>query len=177
MVTLQYLLLDILYEFQSILGIINIQRTDISDQAPDEYFCSICRCLLWKPRSCSLCLHLFCGKYIQIQIENPSSVNKCCQRRIILNQIKSFNRNGQPVAAANKLTHIESRINTIQLIEQQKQTSRKQNCGNLYHILIMLKFLLLNWSKIPFFIFILSASGFFAITIHFLILTYSIPQG
>ncbi|CAF2580276.1 unnamed protein product [Rotaria sp. Silwood2] len=27
---------------------------------PDEYFCPICRCLLWNPRSCASCQHLFC---------------------------------------------------------------------------------------------------------------------
>ena len=32
---------------------------------PDEYFCPICDGLLWKPRSCASCQHLFCLKCIR----------------------------------------------------------------------------------------------------------------
>ncbi|CAF1115845.1 unnamed protein product [Didymodactylos carnosus] len=44
---------------------------------PDEYFCPICRCLLWNPRSCASCQHLFCQKCIRAWLENENSDNKC----------------------------------------------------------------------------------------------------
>jgi hypothetical protein len=57
----------------------NIDRNRIvnGDLVPDEYFCPICRNLLWKPRSCSTCQHLFCEKCIQTWIENSASGKRC----------------------------------------------------------------------------------------------------
>ncbi|CAF3337401.1 unnamed protein product [Rotaria socialis] len=41
---------------------------------PNEYFCPICHCLLWKPVSCSSCQNLFCCKCIQKCLEiNPTT--------------------------------------------------------------------------------------------------------
>jgi hypothetical protein len=66
----------------------------------------------------------------------------------------------------------------MQLFEQQQQMARlptnlkgvdavrrarEQNCGHFYHILIMLRFILLNSSKIPYFILIFSTGGFTAV--------------
>ncbi len=43
------------------------------DLVPDEFFCPICQYLLWKPRSCSFCQHLFCEKCIQTWLKIPNS--------------------------------------------------------------------------------------------------------
>jgi hypothetical protein len=51
-------------------GNINRDRIVNGHLVPDEYFCPICQYLLWKPRSCSSCQHLFCQKCIQ-------NTNKC----------------------------------------------------------------------------------------------------
>jgi hypothetical protein len=40
---------------------------------PDEYFCPICQCLLWKPRSCASCQNLFCQKCIRTWLENENT--------------------------------------------------------------------------------------------------------
>jgi hypothetical protein len=40
----------------------------------DEFFCAICQGLLWKPRSCASCQHLFCNKCIRTWLKiNPTS--------------------------------------------------------------------------------------------------------
>ena len=265
------------------------------DLVPDEYFCSICQFLLWKPRSCSSCQQLFCEKCIRIWLTNgnihqtcpfrcqpyvnrpcPPSVqsllshlkircrnaslgctqilsydqleyhentecqyltqkciechqfvliskvrehqqtmglciprpvkciicqndipkvdfrdhfNICCQRRIEqLNTIRLFTRNmqrlfnnqPQPIVHNDALSFLEQVAINIQLIEQQTRTSRfpsslkgidrverarEQNCSHLYHILIMLEFFILNWSKLPFFMCETTSGGLGAIFI------------
>jgi len=252
------------------------------DLVPDEYFCSICQFLLWKPHSCSSCQQLFCEKCIRIWLTNgnihqtcpfrcqpyvnrpcPPSVqsllshlkircrnaslgctqilsydqleyhentecqyltqkciechqfvliskvrehqqtmglciprpvkciicqndipkvdfrdhfNTCRQRRIeVLNIIRSLDRNmqrlfnNQPIVNNDALPFHEQIAINIQLIQEQKRTSRflpslkgidrvervrEQNCSHLYHILIMLEFFILNWSKFPYFMYI-----------------------
>src|ERR1700722_14017344 len=59
----------------------NIDRDQIVDGhlVPDEYYCPICQCLLWKPRSCSSCQHLFCEKCIQMWIENTNQCPFQCE--------------------------------------------------------------------------------------------------
>ncbi|CAF0889167.1 unnamed protein product [Rotaria sp. Silwood1] len=44
---------------------------------PDEYFCPICRCLLWNPCSCASCQHLFCQKCIHTWLEYSKSDKTC----------------------------------------------------------------------------------------------------
>ncbi|CAF1327741.1 unnamed protein product [Rotaria sordida] len=63
----------------SLIEVSGIDRDRIVDEhlVPDEYFCPICQYLLWKPRSCSSCQHLFCEKCIQIWIGNVNSANRC----------------------------------------------------------------------------------------------------
>jgi hypothetical protein len=58
-------------------GGIDRDRIVDGENVPDEYFCPICRCLLWKPRSCSSCQHLFCQKCIHMWIENSVDGNIC----------------------------------------------------------------------------------------------------
>jgi hypothetical protein len=85
--------------------------------------------------------------------------------------------NGQVIPPNTGLAFFQSIINTMHLFEQQRQMAgfptslkgvdavrlaREQNCGHFYHILIMLKFILLNWSNAPYFILIFSLSGFIA---------------
>jgi hypothetical protein len=54
---------------------------------PDEYFCPICQSLLWQPRACATCQHLFCQKFIRTWLENSNCGNTCpfrcepCQKR------------------------------------------------------------------------------------------------
>ena len=272
----------------------NIDRDRIVDDhlVPDEYFCPICQYLLWKPRSCSSCQHLFCQKCIQTWIENTNNVNKCpfrcqsyeerrcppyvqsllsrlnircrnssfgcteilsydnlehhenveckylsktcseckqsvlvsklnehqevkglcipqpikctiCQNHIeksifrehfhecCLKRINELNQravivrniqtliNGQQITPPNPvITYFQNITNTMALIDQQKQLSRlpinlkgadavrrvrETNSGHFYHMLVMLKFVLLNWTKIPFFLFSFGIGGFGAI--------------
>ena len=47
-------------------------RLDDGDLIPEEYICPICRCLLWKARSCGRCQHLFCEECIQQWLLNDS---------------------------------------------------------------------------------------------------------
>jgi hypothetical protein len=273
----------------------NIDRDRIVDDhlVPDEYFCPICQYLLWKPRSCSSCQHLFCQKCIKMWIENTNSQNKCpfrcesfeerrcppyvqsllsrlnihcrnssfgctavvsydalkhhesveckyltqkcteCEQLILQSKFtehrefaglcvpcpikcticqnyieklifrdhfhgccqekinESLRRanphetlvpipTGATVTPHNAMAFFQSMMNTIQLFEQQKQLSRlpttlkgvdairrarEQNCGHISHVFLMLKFVLLNWSKIPFLIFHLSTGGFVALGI------------
>ena len=47
-------------------------------EVPEEYFCSICYCLLWKPRSCAGCQQLFCEKCIQTWLRtSPTRPCRC----------------------------------------------------------------------------------------------------
>ncbi|CAF3607475.1 unnamed protein product [Rotaria sordida] len=57
----------------------DIDRDQIVDGhlLPDEYFCPICRCLLWNPRSCASCQHLFCQKCIQTWLEYSKNDKTC----------------------------------------------------------------------------------------------------
>ncbi|CAF1011521.1 unnamed protein product [Adineta steineri] len=57
----------------------NIDRGRIvnSELVPEEYFCPICQDLLWKPRSCASCQHLFCEKCLRMWSENPVNREKC----------------------------------------------------------------------------------------------------
>jgi hypothetical protein len=58
-------------------GDIDRDRIVDGNLVPDELFCPICRYLLWKPRSCASCQHLFCEKCIQRWIEDPISGKSC----------------------------------------------------------------------------------------------------
>ena len=111
--------------------------------------------------------------------------HECCQKRINESLERAFPQQtlGETVTPDNGMAFVQSIMNTVQLFEQQKQFSRlptnlkgvdeirrarEQNCGHIYHILLMLKFILLNWRKAPFFIFSLSTGGFIAIWIAIL---------
>lgn len=89
----------------------------------------------------------------------------------------------QPIVYNDGLTYFEQVANNIQLLEQQKQMSRfssslkgidrvqqarDQNCSYFYHVLIMLEFLILNWSKLPFFIYTVLSGGLFAVSLYIL---------
>jgi hypothetical protein len=257
---------------------IDRERIVNGDRLPKEYFCSICRNLLWKPRSCSTCQHLFGEKCIQTWIKNPTSSKRCpfrcepfedcqcppyvqsllshvnihcqnsefgckeilsydqlenhqniqckylsqqcseCDRLIRISKLtehqqtaglcipspikcticenyiektnfrEHFHRcckqkittnNEQTVPANAVAGFLQSTITTAQLFEQQKQMSQlptslkgvdevrrvqEQNRGHFYHVLIILKFLTLNWSKSPYFILILELTGFIVIS-------------
>jgi hypothetical protein len=125
------------------------------------------------PIKCTICLNY---------IEKPllrEHFHQCCQERI--NQLnRTAQASRQPVTPNHALVFIQTATNTVRLVEEQKQMSqlptsfkglgavaraREQNCGHFYHILIMLKFILSNWSKIPFFILILRMGGFVMIGI------------
>jgi hypothetical protein len=45
----------------------------------NEFFCPICCCLLWKPRSCASCQNLFCNKCIQTWIKTSSTICPLCR--------------------------------------------------------------------------------------------------
>ncbi|CAF1154030.1 unnamed protein product [Adineta steineri] len=48
-------------------------------QVTNEFFCTICQSLLWKPKSCASCQHLFCDKCIQKWKRiNSTSCPFCC---------------------------------------------------------------------------------------------------
>lgn len=286
----------------ALITISSIEEGDISrdrivdgDSIPDELFCPICQCLLWKPRSCASCQHLFCQKCVQRWLENPNSgkscpfrcqtfedrrcppsiqsilsrinihcrnsefgcsetvrydqlenheyvqcqyltkqcsecnklilvskydehqqtpgfcipcpiqcticrssfekslfrehFHQCCQKRIIqLNQIEMVRRllTGQPMTPPSiGETWFRNTGNTMELIEEQRRNfrlptslkgvdsvrrAREQNCDYFYHALMMLKFVVLNWSKIPFFLYTFTSGGFFAfgiLVVHF----------
>ncbi|CAF1506336.1 unnamed protein product [Rotaria sordida] len=57
----------------------NIDRNRIIDEhlVSDEYFCPVCQCILWKPRSCAKCRHLFCEICINTWLKNPNSAKRC----------------------------------------------------------------------------------------------------
>ncbi|CAF0991205.1 unnamed protein product [Adineta steineri] len=58
-------------------GNINRDRIVNGELVPEEYFCPICQDLLWKPRSCASCQHLFCEKCLHMWLENSTNANKC----------------------------------------------------------------------------------------------------
>ena len=58
-------------------GEIDRDRIVDEDLVSEEYFCPVCQYLLWKPRACSSCRHVFCEKCIQTWLDNPISRNKC----------------------------------------------------------------------------------------------------
>ncbi|CAF1063940.1 unnamed protein product [Adineta steineri] len=58
-------------------GNINRDRIVNGESVPEEYFCPICQDLLWKPRSCASCQHLFCEKCLHMWLENSTNANKC----------------------------------------------------------------------------------------------------
>jgi hypothetical protein len=53
--------------------------TDEHHYILNEFFCPICYCLLWKPRSCSLCQNLFCKKCIQTCLKENSNTCPLCR--------------------------------------------------------------------------------------------------
>lgn len=60
---------------------------------PDEYFCTICRFLLWNPRSCASCQQLFCQKCIRTWLEYSKGSTQCpfrCQMYIERNCPPAF---------------------------------------------------------------------------------------
>jgi hypothetical protein len=117
-----------------------------------------------------------CQNYIEKSLFREH-FHECFRRRIDeLNRIESLN--GQTIRPNNGLIFVQSVMNAMELFEQQMQMSRlpttlndvdvvrrarEQNCGHFYHILVMLKFILLNWSKIPFFILTLATDAFLEI--------------
>lgn len=58
-------------------GDIDRDRVVNGDSLLDEYFCPICQYLLWKPRSCSSCQHLFCERCIRTWLESANLYRKC----------------------------------------------------------------------------------------------------
>ncbi|UJR32671.1 hypothetical protein I4U23_020132 [Adineta vaga] len=54
-------------------------------QIAKEFFCAICQGLLWKPRSCGSCQHLFCTKCIRAWLKiNPTICPFRCSSRLTL---------------------------------------------------------------------------------------------
>lgn len=43
----------------------------------NEYFCSICHNLVWKPRLCASCEQMFCEKCIEMWLKNMHNNNIC----------------------------------------------------------------------------------------------------
>jgi hypothetical protein len=281
----------------------NIDRDRIVDDhlVPDEYFCAICRCLLWKPRASATCRHLFCQKCIRTWLENPNSGKRCpfrceayeerrcspdvysvlyylnircrntplgctqivpytsleehenneceyltqrcseCEQLVLRSELdehreipglcvpqplkcvvcrtyiekplfkdhfhncfkqkidalvaESFGlhnvrttANGEQVASFNWLAVISNWLNTLNLLEQQRQLSqvptnligvdavrqaRERHCGFVYHILMILTFILANGSKAAFFILLFSFIGFIQYA-FFIFIIYSV---
>ena len=121
----------------------SIDRDRIVDEhlVPDEYFCPICQCLLWKPSSCNTCQHLFCQKCLRTWLENPNSGKRCpfrCQpfeeRRCppsihsLLDRLKIYCRNSSlgctKIISYNSLEQHES-------IECEYLTERCSECEQL----------------------------------------------
>ena len=57
------------------IGNIDYERLWNGETVPKEFFCPICSCLLWQPRSCGLCQNLFCEacilKWLQVKQSCP----------------------------------------------------------------------------------------------------------
>lgn len=51
---------------------IDQERLCNDEHIPKEFFCSICLCLLWKPRSCAKCQNLFCQACISRWLRTDS---------------------------------------------------------------------------------------------------------
>ena len=272
---------------------IDRERIVNQDLAREECFCSICQCLVWKPRACSTCHQIFCEKCIQTWLDNPTSQNKCpfrcqpfkddpcsleiqsalsrlnircrnasfgcseivpydqleqheniqcqyptkrcskceqwvlvskfdehqqskdlchpcpikcticrnyfesalmqehfhqcCNKKLTESMTRVFRnpynqtRNGNQIAQTDVAQLAYQYMLTLPaLFQQQKEMSRlptslkgvdavqrarEQNHAYLYHMFVMLKFVLLNWTKIPFFILMFTFDGFLAIGI------------
>ncbi|CAF3679636.1 unnamed protein product [Adineta steineri] len=58
----------------------NIGRDRIVNEhlVDEDYFCTICCCLLWKPCACSKCHHDFCQNCLHTWLENPNNNGKRC---------------------------------------------------------------------------------------------------
>ncbi|CAF1154371.1 unnamed protein product [Adineta steineri] len=58
----------------------NIGRDRIVNEhlVDEDYFCTICCCLLWKPCACSKCHHHFCQNCIHTWLENPNNSGERC---------------------------------------------------------------------------------------------------
>ncbi|UJR32467.1 hypothetical protein I4U23_019929 [Adineta vaga] len=214
------------------------ERIINNEHVPDEYFCHICKHLLWKPISCSSCQHLFCEKCLRTWLQNTNNANKCpfrCQpfeeRRCppyvhsILSKLTIRCRNSsfecnqlvpvskfaehqqsaelcilqpircticqnyfsKPVFQAHFHQCSEELINAflertrqhqiLQMMINGQEASNNQGAtkgvdsvrrveqqgyGRLCHVLVMLKFTMMNWSKAPFVILTTSAAGFVA---------------
>lgn len=82
---------------------IDRERIVNGNLVPDDYFCPICQYLLWKPRSCSSCQHLFCEKYLRTWINNPLSSKKCPFR------CQSFEERPCPPYVQSLLSHLNIR--------------------------------------------------------------------
>lgn len=59
----------------TIIGNIDYERLWNGETVPKEFFCPICSCLLWQPRSCGACQNLFCEacilKWLQVKQSCP----------------------------------------------------------------------------------------------------------
>ncbi|CAF3334232.1 unnamed protein product [Rotaria sp. Silwood2] len=60
----------------------SIDRDRIVDDhlVSDDYFCPVCYCLLWKPRSCASCKNLFCEKCIHAWLAGSTGNPRCPYR-------------------------------------------------------------------------------------------------
>jgi hypothetical protein len=60
---------------QATIGNIDYERVLNGETVPREFFCPICSCLLWQPRSCGVCQNLFCeaciSKWLQVKQNCP----------------------------------------------------------------------------------------------------------
>jgi hypothetical protein len=255
-------------------GHIDRDRIFDGDRVPKEYFCPICEYLLWNPRSCSSCQHLFCQKCIQMWIEYENNGRKCpfrcepfedrrcsssiecllsrlnihcrncefgcseivcydqleyhenveckylsqrcsqCDKLILVSKLSEhrqivglcipslikcticqnyiqkyyfrehFNEccrerinefiqrtskdknllritNDKTEISNNQLGFFQPKTNSNLKGVDELRLSREHNFGHLYNILMTLKFILLNWRKLPFFLFVFGTIGFF----------------
>lgn len=76
--------------------------------------------------------------------------------------INSFLRNMYMIKLLQEQTQLSRLPTSLKGVDAVRR-AREQNCGHFYHILIMLKFILLNWRKMPFFIINIYSAGAFLV--------------
>ena len=62
------------------IGSIEYERLWDAENVPREFFCPICSCLLWQPRSCGACQNLFCEACILKWVQVKQSCPYGCER-------------------------------------------------------------------------------------------------
>ena len=62
------------------VGSIEHERLWSAENVPREFFCPICSCLLWQPRSCGACQNLFCEACILKWLQVKQSCPYGCER-------------------------------------------------------------------------------------------------